>query len=102
MMSVPAILFCVITVYFIGWLVMWGYFLRLLRTRPEGRWISLGNMGSARRIFPAGGLFILPANSLPSHQRPRILATDYLGNFAAFLEDLDFSATITGTLPRIA
>ena len=41
-MSTPAILLCVITVYFIGWVFVCRYFLRLLRTRHEERWISLG------------------------------------------------------------
>jgi hypothetical protein len=36
------------------------------------------------------------------NQWPRILVTDFLGNFSAFVEDLDFSATISRTLPRIA
>jgi hypothetical protein len=42
MMSAPAILFCVITAYFIGWVVMCRQFLRMLRTRHEQTWIALG------------------------------------------------------------
>jgi hypothetical protein len=42
MMSASLILFCVITAYFIGWFVMCGQFLRMLRTRHEQRWIALG------------------------------------------------------------
>ena len=36
-----------------------------------------------------------------SHQRSQILVADRLGNVAAFIEHLDFSATIAGALPCV-
>ena len=60
---------------------------------------------AARRVKSARGRFfhytvgIRAARFLD--QRPRLFVADYLGNFAAFIEHLDFRATVSRTLPRI-
>ena len=59
MMSAPAILFCIITVYFIGWLIMCSYFLRLLRTRHEERWISPGKPSLILNNSIANGIAVM-------------------------------------------